>query len=98
MAGAIGEDPKIVPPDRDGGTISGQQKANPSASNTNTNTRSYADRLKTNVMVDHKLKRNILEITIEKTEKDKKIELEDEMVSRVCSSIGIHIRDQVEGF
>ena len=31
---------------------------------------SYADRLKTNVNYDQRLKRNVLEIQLEKTEKD----------------------------
>ena len=39
-----------------------------------TTTMSYANRLKTNVRHDHRLKRNVLEITIEKSDKDVRVE------------------------
>ena len=59
---------------------------------------SYADRLKTNVKFDQRLKRNVLEITIEKTDKEKRIELKPETVSRLLISIGLNARDEMEGY
>lgn len=59
---------------------------------------SYADRLKTNVNFDQRLKRNVLEILIEKTENDAEIVLDQENVARVCRSIGMDLQSQVEGY
>ena len=59
---------------------------------------SYANRLKTNVRYDHRLKRNVLEITIEKSEKETRIELTSEMVARIMKSIGLDISNQMEGY
>ncbi len=44
---------------------------------------SYADRLKTNVKYDHRLKRNVLEITIEKDSKDMRVDMNDELTARI---------------
>ena len=62
-----------------------------------TTTMSYADRLKTNVRHDQRLKRNVLEITIEK-EKEVRIELDPATVARIMHSIGLDIGNQVEGY
>ena len=62
-----------------GGGVKGDQKAI-----------SYADRLKTNVNYNQRLKRNVLEIMLEKTEKDADIFVDQNCVARVCKSIGIH--------
>ena len=61
-------------------------------------TGSYADRLKTNINFDQRLKRNILEIHLEKTEKDAEILIDQNCVARVCSSIGIDVISQVQGY
>ena len=44
---------------------------------------SYADRLKTNVSYNERLKRNILEITLEKTEKDAEMVLDQECIAKL---------------
>ena len=59
---------------------------------------SYSDRLKTNVRYDQRLKRNVLEITLEKTGKDAENEdVEEEDIARVFKTLGIDIDSQVQG-
>ena len=48
---------------------------------------SYAQRLRTNINYDQRLKRNKLEITAEKTEKDSEIILSQESIARVCLQV-----------
>ena len=62
------------------------------------NVLSYADRLKTNVKFDQRLKRNVLEIEIEKVDKEADIVLSDDLVARVTRSIGLDISSQIEGY
>ena len=62
------------------------------------NMASYAEKLKTNVNYDQRLKRNVLEITLEKTEKDAEIILDDKCVARICQSLGMDIVSDVEGY
>ena len=59
---------------------------------------SCAERLKTNVNYDQRLKRNVLEIVLEKTEKDAEMIIDDNCVARLCRSIGMDIVTQVEGY
>ena len=59
---------------------------------------SYADRLKTNVNYDQRLKRNVLEIVVEKTEKDAEMFPDDHCVARLCKSIGMDILTEIEGY
>jgi hypothetical protein len=93
MAMANAVDPK--PPDEDGNRGKEHGRDTTPAPTTTT---SYADRLKTNVRYDHRLKRNVLEITIEKSDKEARIDLEPEMVKRIMNSIGLDIGNQVEGY
>jgi hypothetical protein len=60
-------------------------------------TLSYSDRLKTNVRRDHRLKRNILEITLENTENKSVIDVEDNDIARVFKTLGIDLITQVQG-
>ena len=60
--------------------------------------KTYAERLKTNVKYDQRLKRNILEITLEKTEKDADIDVDQKNIARVLNIIGIDIPKQLEGY
>ena len=59
---------------------------------------SYADRLKTNVSYNERLKRNILEITLEKTEKDAEMVLDQECIAKLLRSMGMDIMTQMEGY
>ena len=59
---------------------------------------SSAARLMTNVNYDQRLKRNVLEIMLEKTEKDAEIFLDQHCVARVCKSIGMDVVSEVEGY
>ena len=59
---------------------------------------SYADRLKTNIKYDQRLKRNVLEIAIEKSEKEAEIVLDPDTVARTLRSIGVDIDTQMEGY
>ena len=59
---------------------------------------SYADRLKTNMRYDQRLKRDVLKITIEKSDKEKMINLTPEIVARLLISIGLNAADKMEGY
>ena len=60
--------------------------------------RSYSDKLKTNVRFDQKLKRNVLEITLEKTNSEASIDnVSDDDIARVYKTLGIDIVSQVQG-
>ena len=59
---------------------------------------SYSDRLKTNVRFDQRLKRNILEITLEKTNRDSDMDVGQEDIVRVFQTLGIDIVSQVQGY
>ena len=47
---------------------------------------------------DQRLQRNVLEIVIEKTDKNAEIVMNPESVARVCRSVGMDIESQVEGY
>ena len=59
----------------------------------------YADRLKTNVRWDQRLKRNVLEIMLEKSDKsaDSWFDLDSESTARLLKVLGIDIKSQVQG-
>ena len=59
--------------------------------------RSYSEKLKTNVNYNQRLKRNVLEISLEKTEEDADLNVGDECLERVMTSIGINL-SSVMGF
>ena len=59
---------------------------------------SYSDRLKSNIRFDQRLKRNVLEITLERTHRDAEINIDQADVARVCQTLGIDIKAQVEGY
>ena len=62
-------------------------------------TKTYADLLKTNVRWDQRLKRNVLEITLEKNDKsgDAWLDLDTESTARLLQVLGIDIKSQVHG-
>ena len=60
--------------------------------------KSYSDRLKTNVRYDQRLKRNVLEIALEKTNNEvESINVRDEDLARIFKTLGIDIVAQVQG-
>ena len=59
---------------------------------------SYSDRLKTNVRFDQRLKRNVLEITLEKDDKNGEFDVGGEDVARVARTLGIDILSQTQGY
>ena len=59
---------------------------------------SYADRLKTNIRYDQRLKRNVLDIEIEKFDKENEIDLGQTCVARLLKSIGMNIETQLVGY
>ena len=61
---------------------------------------SYANRLKTNVKFDNRLKRNLLEITLEKTssEVESEVIISQEAIARLFRSLKLDIITQVEGY
>ena len=59
---------------------------------------SYSDRLKTNVRFDQRLKRNVLEITLEKTDKTSEFDVDGEDVARVAKTLGIDVVSQTQGY
>ena len=46
---------------------------------------SYADRLKTNIKYDQRLKRNVLEVVIEKSDKEDVLNLDQNSISRLLT-------------
>ena len=59
---------------------------------------SYANRLRTNIRYDQRLKRNVLDIEIEKLDKENEIFLDQACVARLMTSIGINIKTQYQGY
>ena len=59
---------------------------------------SYADRLRTNVKFDQRLKRNILEIVIEKNDEETEMILDQHVVARLMDSIKMNTAEEMEGF
>ena len=59
--------------------------------------RSYSEKLKTNVNYNQRLKRNVLEISLERTEKDANLNVGEECMERVMTSIGIDINQPNTG-
>ena len=59
---------------------------------------SYADRLKTNIRHDQRLKRNVLEIEIEKLDSETEIILDQACVLRLLTSIGMNPQTQLKGY
>ena len=55
----------------------------------------YAEKLKTNVRYDQRLKRNVLEIFFDKD--DRETDIDDNCIARLFKSLGIDIGSQVEG-
>ena len=78
-----------------GGT---QEQHDPGGNRFTSKENTYAGRLKTNVSYNERLKRNILEIVVEKTEKEAEIIINEASVERVLKSIGMDILSQVEGY
>ena len=58
----------------------------------------YAQRLKTNVKYDQRLKRKVLEIVLEKTEAEADYDIPHESIANVFKTIGIDIEKYVEGY
>ena len=58
---------------------------------------SYSDKLKTNVTWDNTLKRNVLEITLEK-EEESFVDLGSEAIHRLFKTLGINTEKDVEGY
>ena len=54
--------------------------------------------MKTNIKFDQRLKRNVLEITLEKITKEAEIVTDQQCVARLCRSIGLDVDSQVEGY
>ena len=59
---------------------------------------SYADRLKTNIKYDQRLKRNVLEIEIEKLDRDNEVDLDQSCVARLLASLGMDARTELKGY
>ena len=59
---------------------------------------SYAQKLKTNVKFDQRLKRNVLEIVLEKTDYDSDYDIPQDSIAKVFKTIGINIEKHVEGY
>ena len=59
---------------------------------------SYADRTKMNIRYDQKLKRNVLEIEVEKDNLHDEIILSDVTVAKLLNKIKLNINAHVEGY
>merc|ERR1712086_1065410 len=58
---------------------------------------SYANKLKTNIRFDQRLKRNVLEIHIEKSDKFAQVDLGGDTMVRVMKSIGMNLNTELDG-
>ena len=54
----------------------------------------YSERLKSNVKYDQRLKRNVLEICLEKTEKDAEVVINGDTIARVLKSLRMNIETE----
>ena len=59
---------------------------------------SYAERLRTSVKFDQRLKRNVLEIVIEKEEDEAEVILDQNVVARLMDSIRMNTATEMEGY
>ena len=59
---------------------------------------SYADRAKMNIKFDHRLKRNVLEIDVEKSSRDDEINLDQNCIAKLLRTIGMDLDRHVEGY
>ena len=59
---------------------------------------SYADRLKTNIKFDQRLKRNVLEINIEKEENEIEVVLDQNVVAKLTKSLKMDVSSEMEGY
>ena len=64
----------------------------------NKNITSYSEMLRTNVRFDQRLKRNVLEITLEKTESDANIDIDGDDVAKVARVLGIDVASHTQGY
>ena len=62
------------------------------------NSSSYSEKLRTNVRYDQRLKRNVLEIALEKTDSDADIDITEADVARVARTLGIDVATQTQGY
>ena len=58
----------------------------------------YAERLKTNIRYDQRLKRNVLDIEIEKLDRENDLDLGQTCVARLLTSIGMNIERELVGY
>ena len=63
-----------------------------------TSSLSYADKVKTNIRYDQRLKRNVLEIEIERTNVETNFTITDEALETLLSKLGMSIQLHVEGY
>ena len=87
---AEGVDLRVLEGGEGGGTKSNEEP------NTKGSTMSYADRLKTNIRYDQRLKRNILDIEIEKLDTENKMVLEQTYLARLLTSLGMNVKTQTQ--
>ena len=59
---------------------------------------SYADRAKMNLRFDQRLKRNVLEIEIEKINVNDEMILSQEAIAKLLGTIGMNINTHLEGY
>ena len=59
---------------------------------------SYAGRLKSNVNFSQRLQRNVLEVTLERSDVNVDIVIDQVEIERVLKTLGIDIKSQVEGY
>ena len=59
---------------------------------------SYADRAKLNVRFDQRLRRNVLEIEVEKDKEDDEMILAEDTIANLLNKIKLNIYSHVEGY
>ena len=84
------------PPPLGGGSPARDERQGAGSNNNAGAKLSYSDRLKTNVRYDQRFKRNILEITLEKSDPSIDIAVDEEDVA--FKTLGIDIMSQLQGY
>ena len=59
---------------------------------------SYADKAKMNIRFDQRLKRNVLDIEVEKTDVREEMFLDQNVVAKLLNNLGMDINTEVEGY
>ena len=61
-------------------------------------TQSYAERARMHIKYDQRLKRNVLEIEVEKADREDEMNLDQNCIAKLFGTMGLDLHTQVEGY